>query len=161
MDSSVKQAVIPVTVLLVVVSLGIVATWPSGSVEAEHYQRFRDGKSLYTLLSSSIQPGDSLQTVERVLGPGVLVTEEAETTREAVRREVSLSPEIFRDGVHSQDVFINYPHGDEFTTLQFRNGYLVNHDPGLYRNTEPGITILGRDETIEVSGEEEVIQATP
>ena len=161
MDSSVRHAVIPVAVLLVVVSLGIVATWPSGSVEAEHYQRFRDGKSLYTLLSSRIQPGDSLQTVERILGPGDLVTEEVESTREAVRREVSLSPEIFRDGVHSQDVFINYPHGDEFTTLQFRNGYLVNHDPGLYHNTEPGITILGRQETIEVSGEEEVIQAQP
>ena len=78
-----------------------------------------------------------------------------------MRRESSLNPESFPDGVQPYDDFINYPHGDEFTTLQFRNGYLVNHDPTLYRDTEPGVVIQARDEIIEVSGDDEVIQVRP
>jgi hypothetical protein len=74
MSGSIKHAVIPVAVLVVIVGLGVVATWPSGSVEAEHYQRFQDGKSLYALLSSRIERGDSLQEVEGILGAGVAVT---------------------------------------------------------------------------------------
>nr|MBC8290273.1 hypothetical protein [Planctomycetota bacterium] len=75
MSGSVKQAVVPVAVLLVIVSLGVVATWPSGPVEAEHYQRFQDGKSLYALLGSRIERGDSLQEVEEILGQGVALAE--------------------------------------------------------------------------------------
>ena len=159
MTGSIKHAVIPVAVLLVIVSLGVVATWPSGSVEAEHYQRFQDGKSLYALLGSRIERGDSLQEVEEILGKGEAVTEGVDAIREFVRREASLNSESFQDGVHPNDEFIEYPYGDESTTLQFRNGYLVNHDPILYRDTEPGIVIQGRDEIIEVSGEEEAIQS--
>ena len=159
MTGSIKHAVIPVAVLVVIVGLGVVATWPSGSVEAEHYQRFQDGKSLYALLSSRIQHGDSLQEVEAILGAGVAVTTDVDAIRQFVPREASLNSESFQDGVHPNDVFINYPYGDESTTLQFRNGYLVNHDPSLYHDTEPGIVIQGRDEIIEVSGEEEAIQS--
>lgn len=161
MSGPIKQAVIPVTVLLIVVSLAVVATWPSGSVEAEHYQRFQDGKSLYALLGSRITRGDSLQEVEAILGAGLAVTEEVDVIRDATRRESSLNPESFPDGVHPRDVFINYPFGDESTTLQFRNGYLVNHDPVLFRQTEPGIDIQARNEIIEVSGGDEVNTVRP
>lgn len=154
MSDPVKHAMIPVAILLVVVGLGIVATWPSGSVEAEHYQRFQDGKSLYSLLSSRIERGDSLETVEAILGAGTPVTDEDNVLRDRVWREASLSPDVYPDGVHSQDVFINYPSGDTFTTLQFRNGYLVNHDPNLFRDVEPGVVIQARDEIIEVSNSE-------
>lgn len=160
MSGSVKQAVIPVTVLLVIVSLGVVATWPSGPVEAEHYQRFQDGKSLYALLGSRIDRGDSLQEVEQILGPGVALEEadDVEPLRDYLRREASLNPESFPDGVQPGDVFIRYPHGDESTTLQFRNGFLVNHDPTLFAGSEPGVNIQGRDEVTRVSREGRVIQ---
>jgi hypothetical protein len=44
------------------------------------------------------------------------------------------------------------------TTLQFRNGFLVNHDPTLFPGSEPGVSIQGRDEVASVSRVERVIQ---
>ena len=65
MSGSVKPLVVPVTVFLVIVSVGVVATWPSGPAEAEYYQHFQDGKSPYALLGSRIDRGDSLQELRK------------------------------------------------------------------------------------------------
>lgn len=161
MSDPVKQAAIPVAVLLVIVSLGVIATWPSGPIEAEHYQRFQDGKSLYALLGSRIERGDSLEDVEGILGTGLVLTEDIASVQEFVRRESSLNPRSYPDGVQQEDVFINYPHGDESTTLQFRNGYLVNHDRTLFRDTIPGVVIQGREAGDRVSREGKVIEVKP
>ena len=69
MSGSVKPLVVPVTVFLVIVSVGVVATGPSGPVEAEYYQRFQDGKSLDALLGSRIVCGDPLQKVKEIPRP--------------------------------------------------------------------------------------------
>lgn len=85
MSGPVKPVVVPVTVFLVLVSVGVVATWPSGPAEAEYYQRFQDGKSLYAPLGSRIDRGDSLQEVKGILGREV-VLEDVEPLRDYLRR---------------------------------------------------------------------------
>lgn len=115
MSGPVKPVVVPVTVFLVIVSVGVVATWPSGPVEAEYYQRFQDGKSLHALLGSRIDCGDPLQKVKQILGRGVTLeeVEDDEPLRDYLWREASLNPKSFPDEVQPGDVFVRYSHGDE------------------------------------------------
>ena len=146
-----KQALIPVFILLVIVTLAIVATWPSSALEADHYQRFQDGKSLYAVLSGRIRRGDSLQEVEEQLGPAVPV-EDMEAARTETQRNAAWNPDSFPDGVYDGDVFVAYPFENTILKLQFRNGTLVNHDPARFVEYQPHQDILGRDPSTAVAG---------
>lgn len=138
-----KQAFLPVLVLVVVVGLAIITTWPSSSLEADHYQRFHDGKSLYSIMSSRIRSGDSLQNVEKLLGPAIVVTEAAGEIRNEYREQALARPESFPHGVYEEDAFVTYPIGDDKVTLQLRNGFVVNHQPGQYEEYHPTRDIAG------------------
>lgn len=139
-----KQAVLPLLVLLVIGTLSTVSFWPAGSLEAEHYRRFRDGNSLYTLLGRSVRTGDSLEDVEALLGPATPVAEGAETLRTELRAHSQSHPDQFPDGVFEADDFIRYPVGDGWVTLQFRSGMLVNHLPEMFGAYEPPYDVAGR-----------------
>lgn len=141
-----KQTALPIVVLLVIVSLAFVSTWPSGSLEADHYQRFHDGKSLYGVLSGRIATGDSLEDVETVLGPGVSVTDGAVELRVKLREQARFSPARFPQGIHDEDVFVHWPVEDDTVTLQFRNHTLVNHLPSQFADYRPVYEIAGRQE---------------
>lgn len=151
-----KQAALPVLVLLVIVSLAIVAGLPSASVEADHYQRFRDGKSLYTLLSGSIERGYSLQDVEDVIGPGVVLDEDVEPYRDSLRETAQWHPDSYPDGVFQEDDFLTWSGNDEKVTLQFRNGYLVNFFPEQFATYRPSYDVAGQVERIEDMPQEQV-----
>lgn len=146
-----KQAALPILVLLVVVTLAVVTTLPSASVEADHYQRFRDGKSLYTLLSSSIGRGNSLQDVEELLGPGILLVENVENYRESLRETAQSGPDSYSDGVYEADTFMAWSGSDEKVTLQFRNGYLVNFSPEQFTTFYPSYDLAGQTELYDES----------
>ena len=141
-----KQAALPILVLLVVVTLAVVTTLPSASVEADHHERFRDGKSLYTLLSSSIGRGNSLQDVEELLGPGIPLEKDVETYRESLRETAQSEPDSYPDGVYEADTFIAWSGSDEKVTLQFRNGHLVNFSPEHFTTYHPSYDLAGQAE---------------
>ncbi len=149
-----KQATLPILVLLVVVTLAVVTTLPSASVEAEHYQRFRDGKSLYTLLSGSIGRGNSLQDVEELLGPGIPLEEDVENFRESLRETAQSEPDSYPDGVYEADAFVAWSGSDEKVTLQFRNGYLVNFSPERFTTFHPSYDLAGQAEPYDESAME-------
>lgn len=139
-----KQAALPILVLLIVVTLAVVAALPSASLEADHYQRFRDGKSLYTLLHGSIGRGDSLQDVENLIGPGVPLVEDTEEFRTSLRETAQWHPELFPDGVLDSDVFLTWPGSDQQVTMQFRNGFLVNHSRSQFADFQPAYDVAGQ-----------------
>ena len=146
-----KQAALPILVLLVVVTLAIVTALPSASVEADHYQRFRDGKSLYTLLSGSIGRGNSLQDVEELLGPGIPLEEDVETFRESLRESAQSDPDSYPDGVYEADTFMAWSGSDEKVTLQFRNGHLINFFPEKFTTFHPSYDLAGQTEEYDES----------
>lgn len=152
-----KQAALPILVLLVIVTLAIVTALPSASVEADHYQRFRDGKSLYTLLSSSISRGYSLQDVEDLLGPGVPLEDDMESHRAALREEAQWLPDSYPDGVYDADAFLTWSGSNEKVTLQFRNGYLVNYSPKQFTTFYQSYDLAGEASDYDESESEESI----
>jgi hypothetical protein len=143
-----KQAFLPVLVLVVVVGLAVITTWPSSSLEADHYRRFHDGKSLYALLNSRIRSGDSLQDVEELLGPATIPIDNVEELRTELREDSLTQPDHFPDGVYNEDTFATYPIGDDTVTLQLRNGFLINHQPSQYQDYRPKADIAGYQATV-------------
>jgi hypothetical protein len=143
-----KQAFLPILVLVVVVGMAVITTWPSSSLEADHYQRFHDGKSLYALLHSRIKSGDSLQNVEELLGPATLATDNVEELRTEFRENSQTQPEHFPDGVHDEDTFAVYPLADDKVVLQLRNGFVVNHQPSQYLEFRPAGDVAGYQATV-------------
>ena len=145
MVTPMKQAALPILVLLVIVTLAVVAALPSASVEADHYERYRDGKSLYTLLRGSIEDGDSLEDVEDVIGSGEpLVDDMAEEVRKQAREDSRWSPDSYPHGVLNSDNFVSWPVDNQTVTLQFRNGYLINHDQSDFTDYFPDYDVAGQ-----------------
>lgn len=138
-----KQAAIPLLVLLVIVGLAILTSWPSSSLEADHYRKFQDGKSLYAVVSSRIQSGDALEVVESVLGPATPMTEGVTEFRSQLQQEALQFPERFPHGVYDSDTFATYAIENQRFLLQFRNGFLVNHNPEMFEEYFPPQDIAG------------------
>jgi hypothetical protein len=138
-----KQIALPAVVLLVLVSLATVALWPSASVDADHYRKFRDGQTLYSVLHTDVEPGSAVQDVENLLGTGVPVTAGVESLRARLKQQAIRYPELYRDGIHETDTFLNWPAGEDSVTLQFRNGWLMNHDPSQFAQYRPKYAIAG------------------
>ena len=146
-----KQAALPVVVLMVILGIAFITTWPSGALEADHYQRFHDGKSLYAVLSSRIASGDSLEHVESILGPGTPLTEETDAFRSQLREQALWTPQRFPNGVQDIDVFLTWPLEDRSVTLQFRNATLVNHRGEDFENYQPQHDVAGQKMVVETS----------
>lgn len=140
-----KQIALPAVVLLVLVSLATIALWPSASVDADHYRRFNDPQTLYAVLHSDVSRGSSVEEIEELIGPGTPVTDGVDELRATLRSQVLRSPGYFADGVHDVDTFVTWPAGDDSVTLQFRNGWLVNHDPARYATYRPQYAIAGHE----------------
>ncbi len=158
-----KQAAIPILVLAIIVGLAILTTWPAGSLEANHYQRFQDGKSLYALLRSSVRTGDSLEVIGKVLGPATPLVEGVEEIRQQLAEDALQHPERFPHGVYPQDVFMTYPVEGGKLLLQFRNGFLINHDPEMFEDFYPDQEIAGNSSGVVTSStetEEEMTSAS-
>ena len=146
-----KQAAIPILVLAIIVGLAILTSWPAGSLEANHYQRFQDGKSLYSLLRSSVRTGDSLEVIANVLGPATPLVEGVEEVRQQLAEDAQQYPERFPQGVYPQDVFVTYPVESGRLLLQLRNGFLINHDPAMFEDFYPEHEIAGRSDGVAAS----------
>ena len=149
-----KQAAIPILVLAIIVGLAILTSWPAGSLEANHYQRFQDGKSLYAILRSSVRTGDSLEVVAKVLGPATPLVEGLEEVRQQLVEDAQHHPERFPQSVYPQDVFVTYPIESGKLLMQFRNGFLINHDPAMFEDFYPEEDIAGSSNGVVVHSTE-------
>ena len=138
-----KQAAIPILVLITIVGLAILTTWPSSSLEADHYQKFHDGKSLYALLNSRIHSGQRLDEVEAILGPATPLVDGVSEIRQQLQEDAAQNPRRYPEGVFDEDTFVTYHIENGELLLQLRNGYLVNHDPVTFEEYSAPADIAG------------------
>jgi hypothetical protein len=118
---------------LALVSVGADVLYRTSAVW--HFRIRHDGKSLYRILCTRLRPGDSCGKVNSLPGTG---KEPGEAHRNRLLEAVHKCPEFYPDGVLATDVFLNYPYdGSCWTSLQFRDGRLVNHDPAQFTRYEP------------------------
>lgn len=143
-----KQAAIPILVLVIIVGMAILTTWPAGSLEANHYLKFQDGNSLYSLLRSSVRTGDSVEVIAKVLGPATPLVEGLDEIRQQLEEDAQQHPERFPQGVYPQDVVMTYPVESGRLLLQFRNGFLINHDPEMFEDFYPEQDIAGKSDGV-------------
>ena len=100
---------------------------------SERYKRNGDLASLRCLLSTRIRPGDSLERVVSILGPGELDGGRALEVKLWWQSSPDFLPGKYPDGFEKNDVMIHYKAGPVLSyALQFRNGKLVNHNPEHY-----------------------------
>ena len=105
-----------------------------GKSAVVHYRIRHDGNSLYRVLCTRLQPGDSRRKVTRLLGLG---TELQELSRSRLLEAAKKRPEYFPDGALATDVFLNYPcGGPRWSCLQFRDEKLVNFQPAPFERCE-------------------------
>ena len=121
------------------------ATWAvllglaSGCSPAAHYRKYHDVKSLCATLSQQVRSGDSIEHVQKLLGPGTLLSGAGRD--QAANHYVRLTrerPKVFSDGVVGDDVFLGYDSEASALALQFRNGRLINFDRKQFEKV-PGI----------------------
>lgn len=141
-----KQALLPIGVLLGILGLSELLALPARSLEVDQSSIVRTGNSLCDQLGSSVTAGDSLESVQKLLGPAMLVAEEQEQLRAKFRELILVDPEQFPDGLQNVDQFVSYTEGSVQVYLQFRNDVLVNHQPAVFRNWRPQQDLAGQDQ---------------
>ncbi len=110
-----------------------------------HYQQKKDVKSLYAVLYSQIINGCSVDEVQQLLGqdnPSM-----SERGSSAIRKLAERSPNNFPDGFQVDDHVIAYTTNEDFIVfLQFRNGQLINYNPGEFSKIpgKPDVSIIGK-----------------
>ena len=139
-----KQIALPALVLLFLVGMATIALWPAGDLDADHYQRFHNPQTLYSVLNSSVSSGTSVTDVEKLIGPGVPMADGVDEYRAELKSMTLRYPQQYPDGVHDLDTFQSWAAGNGAVTLQFRNGWLVNHDPAQFAVYRPDYAVAGR-----------------
>ena len=113
-----------------------------GCSTARHYQSHGDAKSLFATLHRQIKPGDSIERVRELLGPGTLSSDPSKSVARA-QRMAQRFPEEYPAGVRVDDVFLGYDCGQTTLDLQFRSGQLINFKPERFEKTsDDGIMIM-------------------
>lgn len=113
----------------------------TGCSSAAHYRMHQDGKSLYAVMHDSVRTGDPVERVQGLLGAGE--NDEGKKVLEATKKMAAKNPSAWPHGARDDDKMIGYPFGDGATLwLQFRDGKLVNHNPGDFAKYEPMISAV-------------------
>jgi hypothetical protein len=117
------------------VVIGLLVTG-AGCSPADHYRKHHDGKSLCAVMHDSVRTGESVEKVQGLLGAGQDV--QGKKSLEPMKKMAAKDPSRWPDGVKDDDRVIEYPIDDGATLwLQFRNGKLINHNPGDFAKYEP------------------------
>lgn len=120
------------TIALIVLSAYICET---GRFSAAVYRYTGSGRWLYSALYHGVQNGDTIEQVEKLLGPG-------KQASDFVRKAVKKLPQRYQqpDGYEDSDRILGFPLPGGELYLQFRNGVLINFDPAEFEKyTEPQI----------------------
>ena len=133
--------------VILLVALGMVATIGAvllfayvamtGRFSGMIYRYTGSGKWLYSALYHGVENGHSVEDVERLLGPG---KEGGQKVRRAVKKIASQNPGSA--GYEDSDRVLGFglPGGEMY--LQFRDGVLINFDPGDFEKYEE-IRVIG------------------
>ena len=109
----------------------------TGRFSAMLYRYTGSGKWLYSALYHGVEDGDSVEDVERLLGPG---KEGGEKVRRAIKKIAGQNPGSA--GYEASDRVLGFrlPGGELY--LQFRDGVLINFDPGDFEKYEE-VQVIG------------------
>jgi len=98
----------------------------SGCSPAQRYRQLQEAQSLFAALHQQVKNGDSVQNLQKLLGPGTQPANKNGLLR-ATRRFAQRYPQDYPAGVKDEDLFIVYStEGDLTVALQFRDGRLIN-----------------------------------
>lgn len=99
----------------------------------QRYKRNQDGTTLEYILSTKVSPGDSLDKVIALIGPGRRFPDGYVEKMLQWQAGPQFSPTAYPDGIEKDDVFIGYnaKPGPGYP-LQFRDGQIVNFAPNDY-----------------------------
>jgi hypothetical protein len=106
---------------------------------AVRYRRDHDEVSLNAVMSHRVSFGDSVETIESLLGPGKPMTDAK--FRSSVSKFVARMPSGYPQGLNPEDGFLGFSIGKNLTVLQFRNGRLINFKRSDFDN--PSATFAG------------------
>jgi hypothetical protein len=124
---------IRLTLVLIALIGGILAVvrWNDPVVR---YRRDHDESSLNTVMSRRVAAGDTVESIESLLGPGKHITDPG--WRRSVAAFVARAPSGYPDGLDPEDEFRGFASGPgNSTILQFRDGHLINFKPSDFVGT--------------------------
>ncbi|MHC4293780.1 MAG: hypothetical protein ACYSTX_05735, partial [Planctomycetota bacterium] len=94
----------------------------TGCSSVDHYKTNNDCKSLWNILYTLVNPGDSREQIESLLGAGMVQTgERKKRLITANKRLMKRFPDDFPFGVKDTDEFVGYFCYGGTLYLQFRN----------------------------------------
>ncbi|MBL7153808.1 MAG: hypothetical protein ISS79_08825 [Phycisphaerae bacterium] len=111
----------------------------TGRFSAVVYRYTGSGKWLYSTLYHGVKNGDTIEQVERLLGPG---KETGSRLHSAVKKFAARNPSGWPDGCEENDKFLGFRLPGGHLNLQFRNGVLINFDPDEFQKYEE-LQIIG------------------
>lgn len=106
------------------------------------FQQTSDTKSLRLALLHEIKPGDRIEHIRNILGPGKPATEKQQQDLLASyhRWQTKYGNQFNApDGIATTDVFLFYPYGKNAQSsiyLQFRYDRLINHNPDEFKDAD-------------------------
>jgi len=110
-----------VTIAFIVISAYVCETgWFSAAV----YRYTGSGRWLYSALYHGVQNGNTIEQVEKLLGPG---KQASDNVRKAVKKLAQRHQQS--DGYEESDQVLGFPLPGGQLYLQFRNGVLINFEP--------------------------------
>ncbi len=139
-----RRSVILSVLVGVVATIGaiILVTYSceTGWFSAAVYRYTGSGKWLYSALYHGVQNGDTVEEVERLLGPG---QEGDSRVRSALEKFAQRNVAGYPDGYEDSDQILGFRMGgNQELYLQFRNGLLINFDPEEFRKYEAMPTMV-------------------
>ncbi|MHC4757402.1 MAG: hypothetical protein ACYTE8_01980 [Planctomycetota bacterium] len=100
----------------------------------DHYKTNQDCVSLWNILYTQVNQGDSIERIEALLGVGMLQTGQRKTQILAAnKRLIKKNPDGFPDGIEDTDEFIGYFCYGATLYLQFRDRKLINYTRDDYK----------------------------
>ena len=108
----------------------------AGCSKASHYRAHHDTESLAAVLYEEVKPGDTLDHIQELLGPG-LPPQDREKLFAGARDLARKFPREYPGGVRTNDQWLGYPYGNGMVYLQFRDRRLINFEPAKFANV-PG-----------------------
>jgi len=135
-----RRRVILLAALGMVATIGAVLLFAyvamTGRFSGMLYRYTGSGKWLYSALYHGVEDGDSVEKVEGLLGAG---KEAGQNMRRAVKKLASQNPGSA--GYEDSDRMLGFGLPGGALYLQFRDGVLINFDPGDFEKYEEAQTI--------------------
>ncbi|MHC4187903.1 MAG: hypothetical protein ACYST2_02145 [Planctomycetota bacterium] len=110
----------------------------TGCSPVDHYRTHNDCESLWNILYTLVNPGDTREQIEGLIGAGMVQTgERKKRLISANRRFMKKYPDDYPFGVEDKDEFVGYFCYGGTLYLQFRNQSLINFNRDDFKQYRP------------------------